>query len=153
MDKNYMESVLWAFKELFNKGLIYESMRVMPYSWACETPLSNFETKLDNSYRQRTDKAITVSFILTDRPQNAPEGFTEYRILAWTTTPWTIPGNRCIAYGEALRYVVLEITAVAEGSLATPGTKIAVAEALKDAILSECRVTGHTVIEIGRAHV
>ncbi|MCP5378219.1 MAG: isoleucine--tRNA ligase [Rickettsiaceae bacterium] len=104
MDKNYMESVLWAFKELYNKGLIYESMRVMPYSWACETPLSNFETRLDNSYRQRTDKAITVSFVLTDRPQNAPEGFTEYRILAWTTTPWTLPSNLALAVNSDFNY-------------------------------------------------
>lgn len=69
MDKNFMESVLWAFKELYNKGLLYESMRVMPYSWACETPLSNFETRLDNSYRERADKAVTVSFELC-HPEN-----------------------------------------------------------------------------------
>lgn len=105
MDKNYMESVLWAFKELFNKGLIYESMRVMPYSWACETPLSNFETRLDNSYRQRTDKAVTVSFVLTDKPKNAPDGFTEYRILAWTTTPWTLPSNLALAVNSDFNYV------------------------------------------------
>lgn len=104
MDKNYMESVLWAFKELFNKGLIYESMRVMPYSWACETPLSNFETRLDNSYRQRTDKAVTVSFVLTDKPQNAPARFTEYRILAWTTTPWTLPSNLALAVNNDFNY-------------------------------------------------
>jgi len=104
MDKNYMESVLWAFKELFNKGLIYESMRVMPYSWACETPLSNFETRLDNSYRQRTDKAVTVSFVLSDKPQNAPEGFREYRILAWTTTPWTLPSNLALAVNSDFNY-------------------------------------------------
>lgn len=105
MDKNYMESVLWAFKELYNKGLIYESMRVMPYSWACETPLSNFETRLDNSYRQRTDKAVTVSFVLTDKPKNAPDGFTEYRILAWTTTPWTLPSNLALAVNSDFNYV------------------------------------------------
>ncbi|MBN8523034.1 MAG: isoleucine--tRNA ligase [Rickettsiales bacterium] len=105
MDKNYMESVLWAFKELYNKGLIYESMRVMPYSWACETPLSNFETRLDNSYRQRTDKAVTVSFVLNDKPQNAPEGFTEYKILAWTTTPWTLPSNLALAVNSDFNYV------------------------------------------------
>ena len=52
MDMPYMESVIWAFKELYNKGLVYESMRVMPYSWACETPVSDFETRMDNSYRE-----------------------------------------------------------------------------------------------------
>ena len=57
-------------------------MRVMPYSWACETPLSNFETRLDNSYRERADKAITVSFKLNEMPNGAPSGCDEYRILA-----------------------------------------------------------------------
>ena len=105
MDKNYMESVIWAFKELYKKGLIYESMRVMPYSWACETPLSNFETRLDNSYRERADKAVTVSFILTDKPKNAPAGFAEYKILAWTTTPWTLPSNLALAVNADFDYV------------------------------------------------
>src|SRR5688500_6246595 len=57
MDVNFMESVIWAFKEIYKKGWVYEAYRVMPYSWAAETPLSNFETKLDNSYREREDKA------------------------------------------------------------------------------------------------
>jgi isoleucyl-tRNA synthetase len=104
MDKNYMESVIWAFKELYKKGLIYESMRVMPYSWACETPLSNFETRLDNSYRERADKAVTVSFTLTDKPKNAPAGFAEYKILAWTTTPWTLPSNLALAVNADFDY-------------------------------------------------
>ena len=104
MDKDFMESVLWAFKELHNKGLIYESMRVMPYSWACETPLSNFETRLDNSYRQRADKAVTVAFRLKDKPISAPDNCTEYRILAWTTTPWTLPSNLALAVGAELDY-------------------------------------------------
>ncbi len=64
MDLPYMESVLWAFKQLWEKGLVYEGYRVMPYSWAAETPLSNFETRLDNSYRERQDPAITVRFEL-----------------------------------------------------------------------------------------
>jgi isoleucyl-tRNA synthetase len=57
MDLSYMESVMWAFSELWKKGLVYESYRVMPYSWAAETPVSNFETRLDNSYRERQDPA------------------------------------------------------------------------------------------------
>ena len=104
MDTGYMESVLWAFKELYKKGLIYESMRVMPYSWACETPLSNFETRLDNSYRERADKAITVSFKLNDMPNGAPSGCDEYRILAWTTTPWTLPSNLALAISAEINY-------------------------------------------------
>ncbi|MDP4708793.1 MAG: isoleucine--tRNA ligase [Rickettsiaceae bacterium] len=104
MDKNFMESVIWAFKELYKKGLIYESMRVMPYSWACETPLSNFETRLDNSYRERADKAITVAFELKDKPNNAPENCSQYKILAWTTTPWTLPSNLALAVGVKMDY-------------------------------------------------
>ena len=62
MDLDYMESVMWAFKQLWNKGLVYEKDRVMPYSWKAETPLSNFETRLDDSYRERKDPAVTVKF-------------------------------------------------------------------------------------------
>ena len=105
MDINYMESVIWAFSELYKKGLIYESMRVMPYSWACETPLSNFETRLDNSYRERADKAITVSFKLKEANDKLPSGYNEYRILAWTTTPWTLPSNLALAVGPEILYV------------------------------------------------
>lgn len=103
MDKNFMESVLWAFKQLYDKGLIYESHRVMPYSWAAETPLSNFETKLDNSYRPRTDKAVTVKFKLKDRPKGAPEA-ENYYLLAWTTTPWTLPSNLALAVSKDVQY-------------------------------------------------
>ncbi|XVN42448.1 MAG: isoleucine--tRNA ligase [Candidatus Rickettsia vulgarisii] len=106
MDKDFMESVLWAFKELYKKGLLYESMRVMPYSWACETPLSNFETRLDNSYRERTDKAVTVSFILNEKLPNFPE-YNEFRILAWTTTPWTLPSNLALAVGSDIEYALV----------------------------------------------
>ncbi|KDO02793.1 isoleucine--tRNA ligase [Rickettsia tamurae] len=107
MDKNFMESVLWAFKELYNKGLLYESMRVMPYSWACETPLSNFETRLDNSYRERADKAITVSFVLCHPVATTTGSFKEYRILAWTTTPWTLPSNLAITVGSDIDYALV----------------------------------------------
>lgn len=107
MDKDFMESVLWAFSELYKKDLIYESMRVMPYSWACETPLSNFETRLDNSYRERTDKAVTVSFVLNEHPVGIPEKFRESRILAWTTTPWTLPSNLAIAVGGDIDYAIV----------------------------------------------
>lgn len=99
MDVNFMESVLWAFKQLFDKGLVYEAHRVMPYSWAAETPLSNFETKLDNSYREREDKAVYVKFKLKEKPQGAPEA-KNYYLIAWTTTPWTLPSNLALAVSE-----------------------------------------------------
>ncbi len=107
MDKNFMESVLWAFKSLYDKGYIYESMRVMPYSWACETPLSNFETRLDNAYRERADKTVTAAFKLKSKPEFAPSGYDEYRLLAWTTTPWTLPSNLALAVGKEIKYVAV----------------------------------------------
>jgi len=104
MDTNFMESVLWAFKQLYDKGLVYEAYRVMPYSWAAETPLSNFETKLDNSYREKEDKAITVAFELNTPPHGAPKA-DKYYVLAWTTTPWTLPSNLALAVGKDVKYM------------------------------------------------
>lgn len=103
MDTPYMESVMWAFSELYKKGLVYESHRVMPYSWAMETPVSNFETRMDNSYREREDKAITVAFRLRDVPPPAPAA-KEHYLLAWTTTPWTLPSNLALAARNDMEY-------------------------------------------------
>ena len=108
MDKGFMESVMWAFSQLYKKGYIYEAMRVMPYSWACQTPLSNFETKLDNSYRQRADKAVTVNFALRDKPAFLNTKAAYCKVLAWTTTPWTLPSNLALAVGPELEYVAVE---------------------------------------------
>ena len=105
MDASYMESVLWAFKALYDKGLLYEDYRVMPYSWAAETPLSNFETRLDNSYRERQDPAITVRFTLA--PADGDTAPTD--LLAWTTTPWTLPSNLAIAVGPDIDYAVFDL--------------------------------------------
>ena len=108
MDINYMESVLWAFKELYKKGYVYKAMRVMPYSWACETPLSNFETQLDNSYRERADKSVTILFNLLEKPKFIDEKFDNYQISAWTTTPWTLPSNLALAVGPEMDYVCVK---------------------------------------------
>lgn len=97
MDKDFMESVIWAFSELYKKGLVYESMRVMPYSWAAETPVSNFETRLDNATREREDKAAYVKFKLADGRY----------VIAWTTTPWTLPSNLGLAINPAMEYVAV----------------------------------------------
>jgi isoleucyl-tRNA synthetase len=107
MDLGYMESVLWAFKELYKKGLVYESLRVMPYSWACQTPLSNFETRMDNSYREVTDKAVTIKFKLKDAPKGIK--FKNLYLLAWTTTPWTLPSNLALAVGKNIEYACVPI--------------------------------------------
>lgn len=104
MDSEYMESVMWAFKSLWDKGLVYEGYRVVPYSWAAQTPVSNSETKLDNAYRERTDPTLTVGFqlkpsTLTDKP---------VRLLAWTTTPWTLPSNMALCVNPTFTYQLLE---------------------------------------------
>jgi len=109
MDLNYMESVIWAFKQLFDKGLIYESQRVVPYSWACQTPLSNFETKMDNAYRQKASKTVKVKFKL-ENDSAKKLGFENHKIslVAWTTTPWTLPSNLAIAVGEKIEYAIIQ---------------------------------------------
>ena len=112
MDKNYMESVIWAFKELHNKGLIYQSMKVMPYSWACETPVSDFETRIDNSYREKHSKAVTLGFELIDGAQIV-KGYKSVLLAVWTTTPWTLPSNLAIAIGKEIDYAVVEKDGVA----------------------------------------
>ncbi|MDA0297423.1 MAG: isoleucine--tRNA ligase, partial [Actinobacteria bacterium] len=95
LDVSYMESVMWAFKTLWDKGLIYEGFRVLPYSWALETPLSNTETRMDDAYKQVQDPALTVVFVLE----------TGESLLAWTTTPWTLPSNLALAVAPDVSYV------------------------------------------------
>ncbi len=112
MDTNFMESVLWAFKQLYDKGLVYEAHRVMPYSWAAETPLSNFETKLDNSYREREDKAIYVAFELIDTPEVSSVNCKQYKVIAWTTTPWTLPSNLALAAHPEFEYYCHEVDGI-----------------------------------------
>ena len=95
MNLPFMESVIHNFKELYDKGLVYEDYRVLPYSWAAETPLSNFEVNL--GYQEKTDNAITVMFTLE----------TGQKILVWTTTPWTLPSNLMLAVGKDIDYAVM----------------------------------------------
>lgn len=102
MDISYMESVIWAFKKLHEKGRIYEDYRVMPYSWKAETPLSNFETRMDNSYREKASKAVTVKFTLTSGK------YAGCKILVWTTTPWTLPSNLMLAINSEVEYCTVE---------------------------------------------
>ncbi|WP_341816866.1 isoleucine--tRNA ligase [Wolbachia endosymbiont (group A) of Agelastica alni] len=113
MDKSFMESVMWAFKQLYDKGLVYESVRVVPYSWACETPLSNFETRLDNAYREKTSKAVTVAFELLENPQQFKNIEQKCKLLAWTTTPWTLPSNLALAIGKDIKYCAVSVHSLA----------------------------------------
>ena len=108
MDLSYMESVMWAFKQLWDKGLIYKAFRVMPYSWGAETPLSNFEIRLDDATRPRQDPAITVWFQLKEPEISELSAGLPTRLLAWTTTPWTLPSNLALAVGPEIEYVLVE---------------------------------------------
>ncbi|MBT4921441.1 MAG: isoleucine--tRNA ligase [Rickettsiales bacterium] len=108
MDLSYMESVIWAFGELYKKGYIYEDYRVMPYSWACETPLSNFETRMDNSYRMKESKALTIIFEIKNSLQITDIAKPCY-FMAWTTTPWTLPSNLALAVHNDIDYAVIEL--------------------------------------------
>jgi isoleucyl-tRNA synthetase len=102
LDLSYMESVMWAFKTLWDKGLVYEGFRVLPYSWALETPLSNTETRMDDAYKQVQDPALTVAFALGDGES----------VLAWTTTPWTLPSNLALAVAPDVEYAKVRRDAV-----------------------------------------
>ena len=110
MDLPFMESVMWAFKRLWEKDLVYESYRVLPYSWGAETPLSNFEIRMDDATRPRTDPAITVAFRLLPSPGDPAPLY----LWAWTTTPWTLPSNLALAVDSETGYAVFE-EATAEG--------------------------------------
>lgn len=108
MNPDYMESVIWAFKQLFDKGLIYEGFRVLPYCWNDETPLSNHELRMDDDvYQVVQDPAVTVGYRLdgSDAPGDALAGAL---VLVWTTTPWTLPSNLAVMVGEDIDYVVVE---------------------------------------------
>ncbi len=106
LDTDYMESVMWAFKTLHDKGLVYEGFRVLAYCWRCETPLSNSETRLDDVYRNRQDPAVTVGYPLLGS-QAHPE-LAGVLALIWTTTPWTLPSNLAMAVHPDLDYVVVD---------------------------------------------
>lgn len=99
LDKDFMESVWWVFAQLWDKDLIYRSVKVLPYSWGATTPLSNFEANLD--YRDVDDPSITVRLEITDASGPAVEGD---HLLIWTTTPWTLPSNLAVAVGPDITY-------------------------------------------------
>src|SRR5690242_4598452 len=99
MDPSFMESVWWVFQQLYDKGLVYEGFKVMPFSMKLGTPLSNFEANLN--YKEVDDPSVTVAFEWVDEPGTY--------FLAWTTTPWTLPSNLALMVGGGHGYVkVLE---------------------------------------------
>ena len=107
LDIQFMESVIWAFKQLYDKGLAYEGYRVLPYCWRDQTPLSNHELRMDDDvYKMRQDQSVTVTFPL-DGVKAESLGLTGVIALAWTTTPWTLPTNAALAVGPDIEYAVV----------------------------------------------
>lgn len=103
LDLSYMESVIWAFKQLWDKGLAYESYRVLPYCWRDETPLSNHELRMDDDvYQSRQDPAVTLGFKVLGGDD---EDLVGAYLLVWTTTPWTLPSNLAVAVHPDVTYV------------------------------------------------
>lgn len=137
MDMDFMESVMWAFKTLYDKGLIYQGFRVLPYSWAEHTPLSNQETRLDDSYKMRQDPTLTVTFPITGVKDDsaADASLVGAYALAWTTTPWTLPSNLALAVNPQVNYV--EVRVGDQGAEAIRGQRVLLAEALVGAYAKE----------------
>ncbi len=108
LNVEYMESVLWAFKQLHEKGLTYSGYRVLPYCWKDETPLSNHELRMDDDvYKMRQDQTVTVTFPLKAGESEISRRLAGVLALAWTTTPWTLPTNLALAVGPDISYVVV----------------------------------------------
>jgi len=153
MDLSYMESVIWAFKTLYDKGLIYQGFRVLPYSWAEHTPLSNQETRLDDSYKMRQDPTVTVTFPVTGAwPGTAavetlaahPE-LADAAPLAWTTTPWTLPSHLALAVNPTVTYALVKVAA--DGAEAVAGRKVLLAKDLMGAYAKELGEDAEIVAE------
>jgi len=102
MDNTFIESVWWALGELNKKELLYEGVRVLAYCPRCETPIANSEIAMDNSYKDITDISVYVKFKITD------EKYKDTYLIAWTTTPWTLPGNTAIAVNQDLNYLLVK---------------------------------------------
>ena len=110
MDATYTESVWWALKQMHEKGLLYEGRKVLMYCPHCETPLAKAEIAMDNSYKDVTEEAVTVKFklqIANSKHFNIAD--TPTYLLAWTTTPWTLPANVALAVGPEIEYSLVSL--------------------------------------------
>ncbi|MFX1574170.1 MAG: isoleucine--tRNA ligase, partial [Promethearchaeota archaeon] len=101
MDNTYMETVWYIFKKIYTDGLIYKGKKVLFYCPRCETPLSNFEISMDNSYKEVTEHSVIAKFELKEEPKTF--------LLAWTTTPWTLIGNVALAVNGKQAYVKIKV--------------------------------------------
>lgn len=147
MDPDFMESVWWVFKQLWDQGRVYKSYRIMPYSWKLTTPLSNFEA--NSNYKEVQDPAITVRFLV--RPEAAVDGNAALRIpeiaaavqeqrlylLAWTTTPWTLPSNLALCTGPDIDYAAVRVEGEPEVYVAAQARLKAVFKKKKLEVLAE----------------
>lgn len=129
MDRKYMESVWWAFKQIFDKGLVYRGSKIMPFSPACNTVLSNFEA--GSNYKDTKDPAVFVTFPLADEPTTS--------LIAWTTTPWTLPSNLACAVNPEFIYLKIKDEEKDKVYL--------VAEARLKDVLKQCKIKTHKVLE------
>ena len=107
MDTEFMESVWWVFRSLWDRGLVYRAFKVLPYSWAAGATLSNFEAVL-GGYQEVDDPAVTLRLPVLDAPADGAARAGDY-LTVWTTTPWTLPGNLVVAVGEDLEYGAVEV--------------------------------------------
>lgn len=127
MDNTYIESVWWALKNIYEKGLLYEGRKVLLYCPHCETPLAKAEIAMDHSYKDITEESVYVKFKVKGKNNNY--------LLAWTTTPWTLPGNVALAVGDGIDYVKVrcgkEILIMAEVKLSAIGSEYEIVERLK----------------------
>ena len=118
MDKEYMESVWWAFKKLYDEGKIYEGEKVLLYCTRDATPISKAEVAMDNSYQDVTDPSVFVKFKLQGE---------DVSVLAWTTTPWTLPANTAVAVNKDEQYAEVDIA----------GERLILAKAMLEKVLTD----------------
>lgn len=125
LDTNFMESVWWVFKQLYDKGLVYRKCKVMPYSPKCNTVLSNFEAGME--YKDLNDPSIIVTFpLISDNNK---------KFLAWTTTPWTLPSNLFLAVNPKFTYVLIKVSGEEE-------RQYILAEALLSSVAQKMKIEG-----------
>ncbi|MBF4995413.1 isoleucine--tRNA ligase [Arthrobacter gandavensis] len=153
LNVEYMESVIWAFKTLHEKGLTYSGFRVLPYCWKDETPLSNHELRMDDDvYKMRQDQTVTVTFPIIAGDNVLSAELEGVNAIAWTTTPWTLPTNMALAVGPDVRYSV--VPAGPNGTLLDQGTaaggRFLLAE---DLVASYAKDLGYADADAARAAV
>jgi len=131
MDNTFIESVWWSLKEIWDKKLIYEGTKVLPYCPRCETPIANAEIAMDGSYKDISDISVYVKLAV----ENEPKIF----LIVWTTTPWTLPGNTAVAVNEDLDYVIVkskdEYYIVAKNKISIFKEEFEVVEEIKGSVL------------------